>query len=157
MNIDLIPKISVIWQNRSQCLRECTEDLIIFLERLKRFDTRLGVWYERAYSRKEGMKNKIVLDYDYVKKHICKKCKDDDYPPEFTFLTGFWNGAATDPLSYGIRFSLGGEGKLGANNCVLSFPYEGEIYEHYRKRENWKKLLELFIDCLLYTSDAADD
>ncbi len=146
MNIEAITKITVIWINRKQTLKESTEDLIIFLERLKRFDSRLGVWYERAYSRKEGVKNKFCFKYEYVKKQLCKKCKENEYPPEFTFLTGFWNGGATDLLSYGISFSLGGDGKIGANNCVLTFPYEGEIYEHYRIKENWENLLELFID-----------
>ncbi|WP_378180896.1 hypothetical protein [Aquimarina sp. SS2-1] len=146
MKENFIPSISVIWTNRLQTIKESTEDLIIFLKRLKRFDNRLGVWYERANNRKEGMKNRVVLDYDYIKKSLCKKCEDGDYPPEFTFLTGFWNGAQTDPLSYGIRFSLGGDAKIGTNNCVLTFPYEGEIYESYCVRENWEKLMELFID-----------
>ncbi len=145
MKIKTITEIVIIWTNRKQNLKECTESLIIFLERLKRLDTRLGIWYEQSYSRKGGMENRVYLEYDNIKRLLCKKCANEEYP-EFTFLTGFWNGAATDALSYGINFSLGGDNPVGTNNCSLTFPWEGQIYEHYRIRENWEKLLELFID-----------
>lgn len=138
-------KISVIWSNRKQSLKECTEDIIIFLECLKMFDLRLSNWFEQAYSRKEGMKNKVHFEYEYIRKQLCRKCSENEYP-EFSFLKGFWNGAETESLSSSIRFSIGGEGKLGTNNCVLNLPYEGEIYEYYKVKENWENLLNLFID-----------
>jgi len=28
---------------------------------------------------------------------------------------------------------------------MFTFPQEGEIYEHYRIKENWENLFELFI------------
>lgn len=147
MKLRRITEINVMWKGRKQTLKECTEDLIIFLERLKKFDSRLGVWYERAYSRKEGMKNKVRLEYEFIKNHFYESDKyEENNFPEFSFLTGFWNGAATEPLSYGIQFSLGGDGRVGNDICTLTFPYEGDVYEHYRIRENWEKLLELFID-----------
>lgn len=140
-----ITEITVIWTNRKQNLKESTEDIIVFLERLKKFDINFGSWYNRGNSRKEAMQSQVQLEYDFIKKKLCKKCNDSDYP-EFSFLTGFWNGALSDSLSYGIRFSIGGEGKIGTNNCVLTFPYEGELYEHYSVKKNWEQLLELFID-----------
>ena len=53
-------------------LKECTEDLIVFLERLKSFDNRLGVWFEGGMTKKEALKNQVNLNYDYIKKGSVK-------------------------------------------------------------------------------------
>jgi len=126
-------------------LKESTEDVIIFLERLKNFDSRFSVWYKQGYSRKEAMKNKVVLDYELMKNWLCKKCNDNDYPESF-FLAGLWSGGETGYSSYSIFISIGGSHKVGKNSFTLSFPYEGELNEHYAIKENWEELLELFID-----------
>lgn len=140
-----ITEIVVIWNNRKQNLKESTEEIIIFLERLKLFDPNFSKWFKQANSRAKALEEEIILDFDYIKKALCSKCKDGDYD-EFSFLVGFWNGGKTEAQSYGIRFSIGGESKVGTNNCILTFPTEGELYRKYSDTENWNKLLSLFID-----------
>lgn len=143
--IEPITQINVMWRARKQTLEECTKDFLVFLERLKLNDNRFSTWYERGYSRKEGLKNKVVFEFDYIKNKLCSDCKNSDYP-EFDFDIGFWNGGKKDATSFGISASLGGDGKVGNSICNLTFPYEGELYEYYKTQENWEKLLKLFID-----------
>ncbi|MCL5245502.1 hypothetical protein M4I21_06760 [Cellulophaga sp. 20_2_10] len=142
----LIEDIGVSWYNRRETLKECTESFIIFMERLKLLDSRFDIWYKKGWSKKEALEQKIPLEYDAIKNEICKTCKDDEYP-EHSFRIALWNGAKKDSEAFGIRASLGREEtNFGNNNCSLSFPYEGEIYEHYLIKENKEKLKELFID-----------
>jgi len=143
--VETVTQINVIWKGRKQTLKECAETFLIFLERLKLNNPIFNIWYETGYSREEGMKNSISYELDYIKNKLCTQCNDSDYP-EFDFDIRFWNGGKTDSTSFGISASLGGDGKVGNSICNLTFPYEGEIYEYYRNRENWEKLLELFID-----------
>ncbi|WP_417363899.1 Imm52 family immunity protein [Galbibacter sp.] len=138
-------KIIVAWHYRKLTLKECTESFIIFIERLKLFDLRLYNWYEGANSKTEAIKNKAVFEYGYMKNRFCKNCNDDDYP-EFTFDIGFWNGALKDEEAMSISASLGGEAKFGNNNCILSLPSQGEIFEYYQVQTNYNRLVELFID-----------
>lgn len=140
-----ITQINVIWKGRKQTLKECTESFLIFLERLKLYDPRFSIWYETGVSRKKGLENKLVFEYNYIKNKFCPNCKDNDYPT-YDFDIRFWNGGSKDSVSYGISASLGGDGSIGNSICNLTFPYEGELYEHYQIRENWEQLLELFID-----------
>lgn len=142
----LIEDIGVSWYNRRETLKECTESFIIFMERLKLLDSRFDIWYKKGWSKKEALEQKIPLEYDAIKNEICRTCKDDEYP-EHSFRIALWNGAKKDSEAFGIRASLGREEtNFGNNNCSLSFPYEGEIYEYYLIKENKEKLKELFID-----------
>ncbi|WP_108804936.1 Imm52 family immunity protein [Aquimarina sp. Aq107] len=143
----IINKISVIWLNRKENLKESTEAFIDFLEELKKFDSRLGNWYLKGNTREEALINKVILEYEFVKKQFFKYADYEETAlTKDSFLISFWNGAPKDSLSCTIRASLGGEGKLNSNNCVFNFPYEGEIYEYYRIQENWDNLLKFFID-----------
>ncbi|MDO6852215.1 hypothetical protein Q4599_01380 [Cellulophaga lytica] len=142
----LIEDIGVSWYNRRETLKECTESFIIFMERLKLLDSRFDIWYKKGWSKKEALEQKIPLEYDAIKNEICRTCKDDEYP-EHSFRIALWNGAKKDSEAFGIRASLGSsETEKWNNNCSLSFPYEGEIYEYYLIKENKEKLKELFID-----------
>ncbi|CAM1361614.1 hypothetical protein TSEDIMI_10043 [Tenacibaculum sediminilitoris] len=144
MKDNSIQQITITWGFRKQTLKECTEELIIFLERLKEFDNRLNTWYKTSSSKKEALKDKVVIEYDYIKKMFCEKCADDEYP-EYSFNLSLWNGNAIELLSYSIFFTIGGS-KVGNNMVQFTFPKEGELYECYSIRENWEKLLELFIN-----------
>jgi len=139
-----ISQMVITWGFRKKTLKESTEDLIVFLERLKRFDTRLGVWFEGGMTKKEALKNRVNLDYDCIKKIFCKKCDDNDNA-KLSFKLKFWNGDPVDLLSYSIIISIGGF-RVGNNVIMFSFPKDGEIYKHYCIKENWENLLELFID-----------
>ncbi len=142
-------EIAVTWYNRGQTLKECTEDVIIFLERLKNLDLRLGIWYKTGWSKKEAQKEQIKFEYEYIKNLFYKasKFKDDDFP-EFMFDCSIWNGAENDNEAIGLRFSLGGnrEHKFGWNGCFIKLPYEGKIREFYNIKGNQEALQELMID-----------
>lgn len=140
-----ITQVNVMWRGRKQTLKECTETFLVFLERLKLYDERFSIWYEGGFTRKQALENKIIYEYDYIKSKFCSNCKDTDYP-EFDFDIGFWNGGETDATSFGIRASLGGDGSVGNSICSLTFPSEGELYEHYKIMKNWEQILELFVD-----------
>lgn len=137
-------QIGITWGLRKETLKACTEALIVFLERLKRFDPRLGVWYEGGVTKKEALTKKVNLDYHYIKNRFCKNCDDNDYA-ELSFKLNFWNGNPVEALSYGLVVTIGGY-KVGNNMIMFSFPKEGEIYEHYLIKDNRDKLKELFID-----------
>lgn len=62
-------------------------------------------------------------------------------------ILAFGMGQKTGPESLSISASLGSaEPKNWNNNCILSLPYKGEIYEYYRIKENRDRLKELFVD-----------
>jgi len=63
-------QIVITWGLRKRTLKECTETLIVFLESLKRFDPRFGVWYEGGLTKKEALKTQVILDYNYIKNTI---------------------------------------------------------------------------------------
>ncbi len=144
--MEFIEEISVGWNPRQATLKECINEYIIFMLRLKTFDPRLSEWYLGGNSRKEAMKNKVEFTYDFIKQSFYKNKKDDDYP-EFTFTFGLWNGAKIDAESFGVNVSLGGDDPENYNNnCLFNFPYKGEIYEHYLIQENRDKLLNFIVD-----------
>ncbi len=140
-----LEEIVVIWKNRPRTLEECTNDWIVFMIKLKQFDHRFDVWYEKGMSRKEALSRQAILDFDYIKNKFCKGCPKGEYP-EFMYDISFWNGGKTDNTSYSIRASLGGGKVIGNNLVKLSFPRQGELFEHYSIQDNWSKLRELFIE-----------
>lgn len=144
--MELIEDIVVSWYNRQKTLQECTESFIVFLERLKMFDSRFEIWYQKGGNRKDAIKNIFVPEYENIRKLFCDKCNDDEYP-KLSYHISLWNGGRIDSESFGISASLGSsETSKWNNNCSLSFPYEGDIYEYYRIKKNKEKLKEIFID-----------
>ncbi len=139
-----IPQITIIWGFRKQTLKECTEESIIFLEKIKLLDKKLSSWYKTDNNKKNVPKNKIIIEYDYIKEMFCSKCNENEYP-EYSFMISIWNGNNIDSLSYGMLLTIGGA-RIGNNMVQFTFPSEGEVYDYYIKKENWRKLLELFID-----------
>ncbi|CAL2079179.1 Imm52 family immunity protein [Tenacibaculum sp. 190524A05c] len=139
-----IQQITITWGFRKRTLKECTEELIVFLERLKRFDNRLSEWYRTDSSKKAALKNKVELEYDFIKRLFCNHCDDSEYP-QLSYKLSLWNGNSLDSLAYGIFLTIGGS-KIGNNMVQFTFPYEGEIFDSYSKNENWEALLNLFID-----------
>jgi len=69
----MITQINVMWKGRKQTLKECTKTFLIFLERLKLNNPSFSIWYERGYSREEGLKNKVIYEYDYIKNKLCTR------------------------------------------------------------------------------------
>ncbi|WP_299609961.1 Imm52 family immunity protein [uncultured Aquimarina sp.] len=141
-----LDKIGVSWYRKENTLQECTEDFLIFLERLRRFDSNLGVLYKQGKSLQESVMHEVSFEYDYIKKLFCKTCNDQDYP-DISFSFSIWNGNISEGEYIRLSTSLG-KSQLGVNNsnCMLSMPYKGNLYTHYSNPDDYKQLQELFID-----------
>lgn len=137
--------IGAHWYSRELTLRECTEMMLKFLIELQKHNPLLfSNWYEKAGSKKEALENKIILDYDNVKKLFTKKGKDDAYP-KVSYTTGIWNGANNNRDMISLSVSLGSsEAQYFTNNCVLELPYELNGVKFYSNQNNQDSLIALF-------------
>lgn len=140
----------IYWNDRPATLRECTNEFLSFLSKLKELHPAFfGVWYGTGRSKKEALSKKIVLEYPCIKEIFSdsKKDHDDDYP-EFTYLGIVWNGK-DDYESMELKSSLGGtpsEYLLNLNNCFITLPSEGPVYTYYQEPTHQLSLIKLMID-----------
>lgn len=139
--------VGVHWYNRKSNLKECAENFLSLLTKLKEHNNQLfGVWYEKGISKNEAMKNQIGFDSESVKRLLSKKGKDEDFP-KLSYKTGIWNGEIEEGKIASLSVSLGSsEPKYFSNFCVIELPYEGDQYKFYQNAENQKLLINLLIE-----------
>ena len=136
--------IGAHWYSRPKTLKECTQQSLLFLEKLKEHNSNsFGLWYEKAGSRKQALQHKVEFTYDNIKKLFTKRGKDDAYP-KVSYSFGIWNGASRDEDAVSLSVSLGStESKYFTNNCVINLPHEGAQREFYTDKVNQKALINL--------------
>lgn len=136
--------VGVHWYSRESTLKESVELFVTFLKKLKQHNPELfSNWYEKAGSRKKALENKVVIDYEGVKKLFSKKKIDENSYPKVSFLAGMWNGG-NDGETISINVSLGSkEVKYFTNHCVLELPYQGEGAKFYQIFDNQNQLINL--------------
>lgn len=138
--------IGVAWYDKKATLKECTHDILGFIENLKAFDSLLEQWFEQGNSIKEALTKPIEFDYDYLKSRICKTCKEDEYP-EYSFRISMWNGKLKEGEDMLLSASLGNPiPKINNSNCILRMPSCGVFYEKYKDVQHYHKLQELFVE-----------
>ena len=139
--------LEVYWKKRKETLRKCTQDFLSFLKKIRSYQPIFfGTWYGTGRSQKEYLNNKIVLEYECIKKQLSKKNKENSFP-EFAYQ-GFVGNEKEDFEFMYITFSLGGINSQYlniVNNCMINLPEEGEIYDYFEKPSHQLELTKLMI------------
>lgn len=137
--------IGAYWYSRPETLKQCTEKLLDFLIKLKEHNPAyFGTWFELGYSKKEALKYKVELDYDYIKKRLSKKNAEDDFP-RTSFSVRFWDGKLENAAVTSISASLGSsESEYYTNNCIIELPFDATKNDYYNySKANQEALLDL--------------
>jgi len=142
--MNAVRTIGAHWYSRPATLKECTEQSLDFLRKLKEHNPALfGIWFQLGGSKKQARQNKVEFTYDFVKRLFTKRGKDYTYP-DVSYSFGIWNGAVKDEEAASLSISLGStETKYFTNNCIISLPNEGLQHEFYKKKENQDGLIQL--------------
>lgn len=116
--VRIMTAIGAHWYLMPATLRECTEQSLFFLEKLKEHNSLLfGVWFEKGGSRKHAVTHPVEFTYDYIRKLFTRRGKDDAYP-DISYSLGIWNGAVKDEETASLSVSLGStESLYFTNNC----------------------------------------
>lgn len=138
-----IESISAFWFcDKKTPIEESAILITNFLLKLKDNNKIFYEWYEKAYSQKEALKNKVVLEKDYFEKTLKKEYRKVDETLG-TYIS-YWTGNTTEGNSANISFNLGGYGEksFNKNSCVISLPQNDSLYN----QEEREQLLKLMIE-----------
>ena len=100
-----------------------------------------------GYSKNEALKCNVELNYDYIKKMLSKKQKEDEYP-KTSFSTAVWDGTLIEIGVTSLSVSLGSsESEYYTNNCVIELPFDATRNKYYNNSKiNQEALLKLMKD-----------
>ena len=139
--------VRALWHDRPATLKECTEQLVAFLIKLKEHNPDLfGIWYETGWSRKQALQNKLEFSYASIKRLFSKRIKNDELYPETTYKASAWSGGCDEEaVSFMARLGTGGH-HLYPNSFDLELPFKGTWHEYYKNPAHQEALINLVKD-----------
>lgn len=140
--------IGAYWRVRKESLDVVVNKTIDYLKCLSQIDDAFLQWFEKGNSKSIALNNVIHFNTDQIQ-HIYKKgIKKGDMDVEGYSKMGFrisgWSGGdENNLLSFSI--SAGDDYIRTPNNCILNFPYQGQIRDKLLTTSKIIEIMKLIV------------
>ena len=134
-----IESISAFWKSNKMEVEQCSELVYGFLILLKEHNSTLfSHWYKKGRSKKDAMKNEIILEPLFFNNEINRNW--DKLFHNLGARLSYWTGNI-GPADISFQVGVYGDRPHHVNSCVLGLPEKCDFYEN---EQNRIKLIRLF-------------